>query len=104
MTDGAARLLSRHITGTGAQEEVFRKAYSNLTSRDPTKAWTSGQWMTERTGGSDVRGTETVATLIGNSSSGEAIDAHGSPLGPYSLSGFKWFSSATDSNMTVMLA
>ena len=25
-----------------------------MTSRDPEKFWTSGQWMTERKGGSDV--------------------------------------------------
>ncbi|KIV99653.1 uncharacterized protein PV09_08710 [Verruconis gallopava] len=103
MTDGAARLLSKHLAGNSVQQDVFRKAYANLTSRDPAKAWTSGQWMTERTGGSDVRGTETVATLLENGNDG-AMDAHGSPLGPYSISGFKWFSSATDSNMTVMLA
>ena len=29
-------------------------AFANLTSRDPEKFWTSGQWMTERRGGSDV--------------------------------------------------
>ena len=29
-------------------------------SRDPAVMWTSGQWMTERTGGSDVSLTETV--------------------------------------------
>jgi alkylation response protein AidB-like acyl-CoA dehydrogenase len=102
MTDGAARLLSKHLNRSGEQQKVFRQAYNNLTSRDPSKAWTSGQWMTERTGGSDVRGTETVATLAGVD--GSATDAHGLPLGPYSISGFKWFSSATDSNMTVVLA
>ena len=30
------------------------RAYSHLTSRDPSQFWTSGQWMTERQGGSDV--------------------------------------------------
>ena len=58
--------------------------------------------MTERSGGSDVRGTETVATAIEHSDG--ALDAHGDLLGPYKVSGFKWFSSATDSNMTVLLA
>ena len=33
---------------------VFHRAYGHLTSRDPTEFWTSGQWMTERKGGSDV--------------------------------------------------
>ncbi len=30
------------------------RAVPRLTSRDPQTMWTSGQWMTERTGGSDV--------------------------------------------------
>lgn len=30
------------------------RAFPRLTSRDPTHFWTSGQWMTERQGGSDV--------------------------------------------------
>lgn len=34
--------------------EFTKKAFNNLTSRDPNKFWTSGQWMTERRGGSDV--------------------------------------------------
>ena len=33
---------------------VLQDAYDHLTSRDPDKFWTSGQWMTERKGGSDV--------------------------------------------------
>jgi hypothetical protein len=31
-------------------------------------------------------------------------DVLGQPLGPWSITGFKWFSSATDSDMTMMLA
>lgn len=30
------------------------EAYSRLTTRQPERFWTSGQWMTERQGGSDV--------------------------------------------------
>lgn len=30
------------------------EAFQRLTSRDPKRFWTSGQWMTERKGGSDV--------------------------------------------------
>lgn len=29
-------------------------AFKHLTSRNPQQFWTSGQWMTERKGGSDV--------------------------------------------------
>lgn len=110
MQDGAARLLQRHLSRqdrmTPVQREVLQNAYDHLISRDPSKAWTSGQWMTERTGGSDVSRTETVAvydpypnTLTPLASASENI-----PLGPWSISGFKWFSSATDSQMTILLA
>lgn len=58
--------------------------------------------MTERSGGSDVSGTETVAILTPQPSNSQGID--GAPLGPYSISGFKWFSSATDAEMAVLLA
>ena len=82
--------------------KVFREALARLTDLDPDRAWTSGQWMTERAGGSDVRGTETVATRIGMRAGGE--DADGMPLGPWRVDGFKWFSSATDAQMAVLLA
>lgn len=58
--------------------------------------------MTERTGGSDVSGTETVARRMtpaeieSDINSDRDQDAHGLPLGPWTVSGFKWFSSATD--------
>lgn len=108
MTDGAARLLRRQIEKEGGledavQRKVFEYAYKHLVDRDPAKAWTSGQWMTERPGGSDVRNTETLATLSSSSDS-SVTDVDGNPQGPYSISGFKWFSSATDANSTVLLA
>ena len=108
MTDGAASLLSRHTvrdTSCSPDKEVFRAAYDRLISRDPSKAWTSGQWMTERVGGSDVRNTETLATYARGSKSKVAkADADGAPLGPWLINGFKWFSSATDANMAILLA
>ncbi|MCA9623913.1 MAG: acyl-CoA dehydrogenase, partial [Myxococcales bacterium] len=82
MTDGAARTLLDH----GAQPLVER-AVSRLTSRDPARMWTSGQWMTERTGGSDVGLSETVARPI------EGGVAHGMPHA-HRLYGTKWFTSA----------
>ncbi|NWH63987.1 ACD11 dehydrogenase, partial [Geococcyx californianus] len=86
MTDGAAKVIeSLGIPGS------LKNAFDHLTSRDPKKFWTSGQWMTERRGGSDVaNGTETVARK--------------QPDGTYCLSGFKWFTSAADSDMTLTLA
>lgn len=112
MTDGAARLLARQLARGGSSQSlsdterrVFEDAYQRLVSRDPEVAWTSGQWMTERSGGSDVRNTETLANNKPNTSPAAASeDAHGQPLGPWSIDGFKWFSSATDSHMTVLLA
>ncbi|KAM8992707.1 acyl-CoA dehydrogenase family member 11-like [Ara ararauna] len=86
MTDGAAKVIeSLGIPGS------LKNAFGHLTSRDPKKFWTSGQWMTERRGGSDVaNGTETVARK--------------QPDGTYRLYGFKWFTSAADSDVTLTLA
>ncbi|MDB4885418.1 MAG: acyl-CoA dehydrogenase protein [Gemmatimonadetes bacterium] len=86
MTDGAARCLELH----GGDDAVLRDALAHLTSRDPDAFWTSGQWMTERTGGSDVSGTSTVARC----------DAEGT----WRLHGTKWFTSATTSQMAMTLA
>lgn len=114
MTDGAATLLGKHLVDADDDQPgrsvVFQEAYRRLTSRDPKVAWTSGQWMTERSGGSDVSGTETVAhrltpgELESDAQEGRHLDAVGSPLGPWKIDGFKWFSSATDSEMSVLLA
>ncbi|OJJ48327.1 hypothetical protein ASPZODRAFT_14469 [Penicilliopsis zonata CBS 506.65] len=113
MTDGAARLLSRQLERNTAspslsetERTVFENAFQRLTSRDPQTAWTSGQWMTERPGGSDVQHTETQAKRVAPASGAQEhrCDAEGLPLGPWSIDGFKWFSSATDSQMAVLLA
>lgn len=107
MQDGAARLLQLQLAGHDLEPEqrrVLGNALERLLSTTPAKAWTSGQWMTERTGGSDVSLTETIAQYKPSADPGLA-DAHENiPLGPWSISGFKWFSSATDSNMTILLA
>jgi len=61
--------------------------------------WTSGQWMTERAGGSDVSAsTDTVAkTTPGDPSrTGDGFK--------HRLYGVKWFSSATDCEMALALA
>jgi acyl-CoA dehydrogenase len=84
MTDGAARTL--HASGNRELADTYA---SRLTSRDPRRMWTSGQWMTERTGGSDVSMTETVAR--------KGDDG-------WRLHGTKWFTSATTSEMALTLA
>ncbi len=83
MTDGAARTLLE----TGNQE-LIDYAVPHLLSKDPATFWTSGQWMTERTGGSDVGASETVAKKEGQD---------------WSLHGTKWFTSATTSQMALTL-
>jgi alkylation response protein AidB-like acyl-CoA dehydrogenase len=88
MTDGAAKTLS--VTKNQA---LVDRAVRRLTSRDPARAWTSGQWMTERTGGSDVGISETVAR-----------PASGKDAGNFRLYGTKWFTSATTSQMALTLA
>jgi alkylation response protein AidB-like acyl-CoA dehydrogenase len=85
MTDGAARTLLR-----SGNQELIERAVPHLTSRDPAQFWTSGQWMTESTGGSDVGLSETVARL------GEDD--------VWRLFGRKWFTSAATSQMTLTLA
>ena len=84
MTDGAARFLE--VYGDDSTRGVF----AHLTSRDPRQFWTSGQWMTERSGGSDVASTSTVAKC----QSGD----------DYRLYGLKWFTSATTSQVAMTLA
>ncbi|EIW59446.1 uncharacterized protein TRAVEDRAFT_122464 [Trametes versicolor FP-101664 SS1] len=91
MTDGVARVLE--LSGTPQlKEEIFAR----LTSRDPARAYTAGQWMTERPGGSDVSRTETVAAPV------PGITTSYGPQ--YKIDGFKWFSSATDSDIALALA
>lgn len=87
MTDGAARCIELY-----GDEWLRERAYARLTSRDPERFWTSGQWMTERTGGSDVSETTTVARR------------DPSAPGGWRLWGTKWFTSATTSQMAMTLA
>jgi len=84
MTDGAARVLLN-----SGNEKLIQRAVPRLTSRNPREFWTSGQWMTEATGGSDVGLSETVACRDGDQ---------------WLLTGRKWFTSATTSQMALTLA
>ncbi|XP_023332760.1 acyl-CoA dehydrogenase family member 11 [Eurytemora carolleeae] len=84
MTDGAAKTIH-------SLKLPLEEAWEHLISRNPDQFWTSGQWMTEKRGGSDVgSGTETLAFH--------------QETGLFNLHGYKWFSSATDSNMVLTLA
>lgn len=84
MTDGAAKLIEVH-----GEEWMKNTVLRKLKSRDPKSFWTSGQWMTEQNGGSDVGQSETIAEKIN---------------GEWAVSGKKWFTSATTSQMTMLLA
>jgi acyl-CoA dehydrogenase len=84
MTDGAACVL----LGSG-NEKLAERAMPHLTARDPSQFWTSGQWMTEATGGSDVGLSETVARRDGDR---------------WRLTGRKWFTSAITTQMALTLA
>lgn len=85
MTDGAARVLL-----DSGNRALMERAVPHLTSRDPAELWTSGQWMTETTGGSDVGRSETVARQDGE--------------GGWKLYGRKWFTSAAASQVALTLA
>src|SRR5215207_5076597 len=85
MTDGAARALL-----ASGNAPLVERVVPHLVSRDPGEFWTSGQWMTELSGGSDVGASETVARLDG--------------AGVWRLYGRKWFTSAAASQAALTLA
>jgi alkylation response protein AidB-like acyl-CoA dehydrogenase len=86
MADGAAALLSLPEV-----DPALRDAWlPRLTATDPDTAITSGQWMTESQGGSDLARSATVSRPAGD--------------GSCRLTGEKWFCSAADSAMAVALA
>ena len=86
MSDGAATVLA----ADGVDPALRERLLPRLLSRDPDLAWTSGQWMTESEGGSDV----------GRSTTRAAPGADGS----WRLTGEKWFCSSVTSEFAVALA
>ncbi len=123
MTDGAARTLL-----SSGNQTLIDRAVPHLISRNPEDFWTSGQWMTELTGGSDVGLSETVAVRTGSGSDRVSSDVQSptsnvqSPSNPeletqhselstqhslletWLLSGNKWFASAITSQIALTLA
>ena len=85
MTDGAVRTLL-----DSGNRALIERAVPHLTSRNPDAFWTSGQWMTESAGGSDVGRSETIAEPAGD--------------GSWRLYGKKWFTSAATSQVALTLA
>jgi len=84
MTDGCAKTLQ-----VMAEPALRDRVLPRLTARDPALAWTSGQWMTEQIGGSDVGSSQTVARQT--------------PEG-WRLYGKKWFTSAITADVALTLA
>lgn len=82
MSDAAARVLLN-------EDPALAERYVPLLTRR-RDAWTSGQWMTEKQGGSDVGRTGTVARPRDD--------------GTYALHGTKWFTSATTTDIALTLA
>jgi alkylation response protein AidB-like acyl-CoA dehydrogenase len=85
MTDGAVRTLL-----DSRNQALVERAVPRLTSRDPARFWTSGQWMTESSGGSDVG--------LGST------EARRDAAGVWRLYGRKWFTSAAAAPMALVLA
>ena len=84
MTDGAARTLI-----ASGNRELIDRAVPHFTTRNPREFWTSGQWMTEIIGGSDVGASQTIATQTENG---------------WTLHGSKWFTSAINAPVALTLA
>ncbi len=85
MTDGAARALLE-----SGNRALIDRAVPHFTARTGGDLWTSGQWMTETTGGSDVGGTQTRAVRDSE--------------GQWRIHGHKWFTSAVTSEAAILLA
>jgi len=84
-TDGAARTLINLGSDDLAQDVV-----PHLVSREPDFFWTSGQWRTEKSGGTDLSQIGTTARKQGD--------------GPWRLHGHKWFTTSTAANMAIVMA
>ena len=85
MTDSCARML-----GAFGSEELKARYLAHLTSTDPDALWQGTQWMTERTGGSDVGASTTVARRGAD--------------GQWRLWGDKWFTSVANAELALTLA
>jgi alkylation response protein AidB-like acyl-CoA dehydrogenase len=85
MTDSCARML-----GAFGSDELKARYLPHLTSTDPDTLWQGTQWMTERTGGSDVGASTTVARRGAD--------------GQWRLWGDKWFTSVANAELALTLA
>jgi len=84
MTETSAAMISRF-----GDDELKARFLDRLTSQDPDRRMTGGQFMTERHAGSDVSGLTVEARL---------------EAGTWRLYGEKWFCSAADADVVLVLA
>ena len=80
---------SIHLIRTFGSDELKNYLLPKMLSDDPATLWKGTQFMTERTGGSDVGAIETVARRVGE---------------VWRLTGDKWFCSHTDADVALLLA
>jgi alkylation response protein AidB-like acyl-CoA dehydrogenase len=85
MTDSCARMLAAY-----GSEELRARYLPHLTATEPEALWQGVQWMTERTGGSDVGASTTVARRGAD--------------GQWRLWGDKWFTSVANAEVVLTLA
>ena len=85
MTDSCARML-----GAFGSEQLKARYLPHLTATEPDALWQGTQWMTERTGGSDVGASTTVARRGAD--------------GEWRLWGDKWFTSVANAELALTLA
>ncbi|HEX2440532.1 MAG TPA: acyl-CoA dehydrogenase family protein [Methylomirabilota bacterium] len=85
LTDSTARMLGRF-----ASDELKARYLPLLTATDYETLWQGSQWMTEKTGGSDVGAATTTARRDDD--------------GTWRLTGDKWFCSAANAGAALTLA
>jgi alkylation response protein AidB-like acyl-CoA dehydrogenase len=85
MTDSCAPMLAAY-----GSEELRARYLPHLTATEPEALWQGVQWMTERTGGSDVGASTTVARRGAD--------------GQWRLWGDKWFTSVANAEVVLTLA
>jgi alkylation response protein AidB-like acyl-CoA dehydrogenase len=98
MSDGAAALLCHPDIDPRVRDAWLPR----LIATDPDRVVTSGQWMTETAGGSDLSGAATTADPATGSPPPGLAGPDG--VGWWRLTGDKWFCSAVDADLAVVLA
>lgn len=92
VSDGLAALLKIVLDGNVHSDEKLKNCFDHLTSADPAKAWSAGQWTTEKEGHIDpIERIQTVA----NPTNDPKV---------FKLYGLKWYSMAPEGEVSIALA